>query len=183
MNSLTIKERQEMFRRIDILRACPEDVSPVYLLAIETLALTGMRTCELYRLTSDRLDVQRGLIKVRAAKGSVDHFVPVPIPFITRLKAHYDAHGSFWPQYSESTANRLLRAFWERIRVRLLSTRGQEISLHGLRASFAQQIYQKTGDIVLTQQLLGHRSLGSTTSYMAAVDITAQRSRLLKVLS
>ena len=46
-------------------------------------------------------------------------------------------------------------------------------TVHSLRHRFAIRLYQRTGDIYLVQQALGHRSIASTTVY-ARVD----RSRL-----
>ena len=44
---------------------------------------------------------------------------------------------------------------------------------HSLRHRFAIRLYQRTGDIYLVQQALGHRSIASTTVYARA-----DRSRL-----
>ena len=40
------------------------------------------------------------------------------------------------------------------------------ITTHSLRKSFAQRLYDKTGDIYLVQELLGHRNISTTQKYL-----------------
>ena len=40
------------------------------------------------------------------------------------------------------------------------------IATHSLRKSFAQRLYDKTGDIYLVQELLGHRGISTTQKYL-----------------
>ena len=40
------------------------------------------------------------------------------------------------------------------------------IATHSLRKSFAQRLYDKTGDIYLVQELLGHRNISTTQKYL-----------------
>ena len=40
------------------------------------------------------------------------------------------------------------------------------IATHSLRKSFAQRLYDKTGDIYLGQELLGHRNISTTQKYL-----------------
>ena len=55
------------------------------------------------------------------------------------------------------------------------------IATHSLRKSFAQRLYDQTGDIYMVQELLGHRSISTTQKYLgvnyadakAAVELIA----------
>ena len=40
------------------------------------------------------------------------------------------------------------------------------IATHSLRKSFAQRLYDKTGDIYMVQELLGHRNISTTEKYL-----------------
>ena len=40
------------------------------------------------------------------------------------------------------------------------------IATHSLRKSFAQRLYEKTGDIFAVQEMLGHRSVATTQKYL-----------------
>ena len=41
-----------------------------------------------------------------------------------------------------------------------------KLATHSLRKSFAQRLYDKTGDIYLVQELLGHRNISTTQKYL-----------------
>lgn len=41
-----------------------------------------------------------------------------------------------------------------------------KLATHSLRKSFAQRLYDKTGDIYLVQELLGHRNISTTQNYL-----------------
>lgn len=41
-----------------------------------------------------------------------------------------------------------------------------KLATHSLRKSFAQRLYDKTGDIYLVKELLGHRSVSTTQDYL-----------------
>ena len=58
------------------------------------------------------------------------------------------------------------------------------IATHSLRKSFAQRLYDKTGDIYMVQELLGHKNISTTQKYLgvnyadakAAVELIALMS-------
>ena len=41
-----------------------------------------------------------------------------------------------------------------------------KLATHSLRKSFAQRLYDKTGDIYMVQELLGHRNISTTQKYL-----------------
>lgn len=41
-----------------------------------------------------------------------------------------------------------------------------KLATHSLRKSFAQRVYNKSGDIYLVQELLGHRNISTTQKYL-----------------
>ena len=59
---------------------------------------------------------------------------------------------------------RRLGEWMEKARVR------RKVGPHGLRHSFALGLYARTGDVLLVQRALGHRSLSSTLIYARASD-------------
>ena len=42
---------------------------------------------------------------------------------------------------------------------------GKNISVHGLRHTFATSLLERTGNLALVQQSLGHRHISTTTIY------------------
>ena len=51
-----------------------------------------------------------------------------------------------------------------------------KIATHSLRKSFAQRIYEESGDIYLVQELLGHRSVATTQKYIGVNYATAKET-------
>ena len=41
-----------------------------------------------------------------------------------------------------------------------------KLATHSLRKSFAQRVYNKSGDLYLVQELLGHRNISTTQKYL-----------------
>ena len=49
-----------------------------------------------------------------------------------------------------------------------------KLATHSLRKSFAQRVYEQSGDIYLVQELLGHRSVSTTQKYLGVNYATAR---------
>jgi integrase len=149
-------------------------------LVLETLIRTGVRSIEAVQMTANDLDPETGTLQVHAAKGSKDHLVPLPQTFAKRLHAHLTKYGTLIGYY---TATKSLEDRTRRLRdifARNRSLFPPNTSLHSLRAAFAILIYTKTRDIMLTKDMLGHRSLNSTDAYVQIVRTFARRKDILK---
>lgn len=51
-----------------------------------------------------------------------------------------------------------------------------KLATHSLRKSFAQRLYDESGDIYLVQELLGHRNVSTTQSYLGINYATARQA-------
>ena len=51
-----------------------------------------------------------------------------------------------------------------------------KIATHSLRKSFAQRVYEESGDIYLVQELLGHRNVATTQKYIGVNYATARET-------
>ena len=49
-----------------------------------------------------------------------------------------------------------------------------KLATHSLRKSFAQRVYEQSGDIYLVQELLGHRSVSTTQKYLGVNYATSR---------
>ena len=49
-----------------------------------------------------------------------------------------------------------------------------KLATHSLRKSFAQRVYEQSGDIYLVQELLGHLSVSTTQKYLGVNYATAR---------
>ena len=136
---------------------------------------SGLRVSELVQLRIEDLDIQRGLIHLRGAKGRKDRFTILPptmIPLLHRYAQEYRLGRSGWlfPSGFSSThlATRSIQAVFERAIV----TAGIEkpVSMHTLRHSFATHLLESGTDLRYIQELLGHQSLRTTEIYAHVSD-------------
>ena len=51
-----------------------------------------------------------------------------------------------------------------------------KLAIHSLRKSFAQRVYEESGDIYLVQELLGHRNVSTTQKYIGVNYATARET-------
>ena len=51
-----------------------------------------------------------------------------------------------------------------------------KLATHSLRKSFAQRVYEQSGDIYLVQELLGHRNVATTQKYIGVNYATAREA-------
>ncbi len=51
-----------------------------------------------------------------------------------------------------------------------------KLATHSLRKSFAQRVYEESGDIYLVQELLGHRNVSTTQKYIGVNYVTARET-------
>lgn len=140
-------------------------------LVLELLYQTGCRASEVINLRKNQVDFYRGQIRV-IGKGNIERVIPIG-KRIRRLLQKYrkitratndtpyffttDNGGKMYPMF-----------LWRLIR-RYFKAPG--ISAHTLRHSFATHLYQNRAPIKAIRDLLGHRSLTSTETYLH-LDIT-----------
>jgi len=131
---------------------------------------SGLRVSELVQLRIEDLDVQRGLIHLRSAKGKKDRFTVLPptmIPLLHQYAQDYRLGNSGWLFPSGMSprhlATRSIQAVFERAVVSAGITK--PVSMHTLRHSFATHLLESGTDLRYIQELLGHQSLRTTEIY------------------
>ena len=131
---------------------------------------SGLRVSELVQLRIEDLDIQRGVIHVRSAKGRKDRYTVLPptmIPLLHRYAQEYRLGTSGWlfPSgfSSKHLATRSIQAVFERA----VKSAGIEkpVSMHSLRHSFATHLLESGTDLRYIQELLGHQSVRTTEIY------------------
>jgi len=141
---------------------------------LETLYSAGLRVGELTGLNVEDIDLDSGLAVVRG-KGKRERLAPLGKPALAALKR--------WLQWREQVAQRKFRATTAvflnkngsrltsrsvgRLLEKYLALAGLDprTSPHTLRHSFATHLLDRGADIRSVQELLGHRSLGTTQIY------------------
>ncbi len=141
---------------------------PGFLLGIDLF-----RPSRLYGQTSNSLgealaievgdvDLRRGVISVRKAKGDRPRVAYVPAELGARLAA--------WIEGRDGRLFPLSARHAQRVIERMAREAGVTASAHALRHSMAVRVYRKTGDLEVVRAALGHASIGTTVRYARAEE-------------
>jgi integrase/recombinase XerC len=174
--------REEMER----LLAAPPSETPLGLrdrAILETLYSAGLRVSELTGLNVDDLDLADGLATVRG-KGKRERLALLGPPAVAAIRAWYEMRAALAGHrartlpavFLNKNGTRLSSRSVGRLLEKYLARAGLDprTSPHTLRHSFATHLLDAGADIRGVQELLGHRSLGTTQIY---THVTTQRLR------
>ena len=138
---------------------------------------TGIRLRSALALEVDDLDFDQGEIRLRAAKGNRDDRVVMPDDVAELLRTHLGdrTNGSV---FTSSTGKALSPRHVQRRFQALVKRAGitRKVTPHSLRHSFGMEIYKRTGDILVVQQAMRHRSIQSTLAYARADQERVRRA-------
>lgn len=151
------------------------------MLAVETGAgqhavafggLAGLRVQESVSIKRDQHKISRSrrVLEVHGKGGKI-RIIPVSTELDEYISA-MPASGRLVP-----LCNSGARAAVTRIakKAGVVAHDGGDVSSHDLRATFATEVYNKTSDIRLVQELLGHASVQTTQIYIGISDDAADR--------
>lgn len=139
-----------------------------HLCILSMIYACGLRRSELRNLKPGDIDSERGLLKIRQAKGMKDRMVPVPDKLIGMLRQYYKAYRpQEWlfegrtkgSQYSHASQAKVLKVALHAAGIK------KPASLHWLRHSYATHLLEAGTDLRLIQELLGHKSPTTTQIY------------------
>jgi len=159
-------DASEVQRLVTILQE-GEDASRQRDRALFTLMLaTGIRIGSALGLDVEDVDMERGELLLRRAKGSRVDRVFLPQSVMPALAALLKKTGSGalfrnggGHRLTARHASRRLAKLFDQAKINRVN------GTHALRHTFATGLYQRTGDVLLVQRALNHRSLDSTLTY------------------
>ncbi|MBK9386568.1 MAG: tyrosine-type recombinase/integrase [Planctomycetes bacterium] len=129
---------------------------------VRLLLGTGLRLGEALGLEVGDVDLARGVINVRRAKGDRPRTAYVPRELVPRLADWIrDREGRLFP-ISGRHAQRVIGRMARETEI--------SASAHALRHTVATRVYARTGDLGVVQQVLGHASVATTGRYARAED-------------
>jgi integrase/recombinase XerC len=175
-------------QRDDMLRllSAPPGESPLGLrdrAILETLYSAGLRVSELTGLNVDDLDLDDGIATVRG-KGRRERLALLGGPAQSAIRAWLETRSALGGLRADTqpalflnkNRTRLTSRSVGRLLEKYLGQAGLDprTSPHTLRHSFATHLLDAGADIRSVQELLGHRSLGTTQIY---THVTTQRLR------
>ncbi|MCE0557562.1 site-specific tyrosine recombinase XerD [Motilimonas sp. E26] len=140
---------------------------------LELLYATGLRVSELVNLSTDRVSLRQGVVRI-VGKGNKERLVPMGEEAVYWLERFFnEARASLLKETSSDVVFPSTRAqfmtrqtFWHRIKhyskVACIST---HLSPHTLRHAFATHLLNHGADLRVVQLLLGHSDLSTTQIY------------------
>lgn len=140
----------------------------------------GLRRSELIALGPGDIDRDRMLLTVRQAKGFKDRIVPISsrlVEMIDTYKARYRPvvylfEGQYQGQhYSAASIEKVFKMAVQKAGIK------KNISLHGLRHSYATHLLEAGTDLRYIQELLGHKSSKTTEIYTHVTEKSIQKIR------
>jgi integrase len=141
---------------------------PKYRALFMTCYAAGLRLGEACHLRVEDIDSQRMVLRVRAGKGGKERLTVLSPRLLEVLRAYWRlAKPRLW-LFPGATPNRPValdtaRSVFHNARAQADLPRGY--TPHSLRHSFATHLLDAGTDLVLIQNLLGHRSIETTSRY------------------
>ncbi len=129
----------------------------------------GLRRSEVLELLPSDIDHDRKLVQIRQAKGFKDRLVPLSdklIQMVDQYMLHHkpvkylfegQTRGS---RYSPASLEKIFKAAFQKAGINK-----KDITLHGLRHSYATHLLEAGTDLRYIQALLGHKSSRTTEIY------------------
>lgn len=137
---------------------------------LTTIYATGLRVSEAAALLVSDLDVERGLIRVRAGKGQKDRFVMLAPRLLEALREYWRARrpqsAFLFPGQSPVRPIRTKSIFFAVRKAARLAGITKRVSPHTLRHCFATHMLEAGTDVRMIQGLLGHACLKTTAGYL-----------------
>jgi integrase/recombinase XerD len=139
-------------------------------ICVQLLGRLGLRRNELRLIQIGDFDLARGTVKVHAKGGHI-HTVPLGFPTLKKDVETYivgRAAESYLLNPKGDERRPMSNAAVHKWFKQALRTAGlsESIQLHEMRHSAGNNLWRESGDIVLAQQLLRHRSVETTQLYL-----------------
>ena len=140
---------------------------------LEVLYASGLRVSELVGLTMERVDLNRGLVRI-TGKGNKERLAPLGEEAMSWLQEYFErarpeltggrpAAAVFCTRRGGAMTR---QAFWYRIRHYAVKAGIRKpLSPHTLRHAFATHLLNHGADLRVVQMLLGHSDLSTTQIY------------------
>ena len=140
----------------------------------------GLRRSEVITLEPEDIDRDRMLLSVRQSKGFKDRVVPVSAKLVEMIDLYvsryrpvvYLFEGQYQgSRYSAASIEKVFRMSCEKAGIK------KNITLHGLRHSYATHLLEAGTDLRYIQELLGHKSSRTTEIYTHVTEKSIQKIR------
>lgn len=138
----------------------PARIKPWLVLA----AYAGLRACEVATLEAEDIRRDLGVLIVREGKGGKQRAIPMHPIVVEALKDAPASGPVFRKEHRDEPINARLVS---QIANNWLRRIGADGTFHSLRHRFATRVYAVSGDLRITQELMGHADPQTTAIYTA----------------
>jgi integrase/recombinase XerD len=164
----------------EVKRVLDAPVNEKHRVMLSLIYACGLRRSELIELVPGDLERDRKLLRIRQSKGFKDRVVPISEKVIQMIDLYithfrpekYLFEGQYrGDRYSASSLDKVFKEAVKRAGLR------REVTLHGLRHSYATHLLESGTDLRYIQELLGHKSSRTTEIYTHVTTKSIQKIR------
>jgi integrase/recombinase XerD len=127
----------------------------------------GLRRSEVINIKLTDLDIERGILNIREAKGNTNRMVPVPQKIWEKIRTYNNSYkpdiylfeGQTGGKYSVESVYAVFKHSLKLAGIK------KDVGVHSLRHSYATHLHEGGLDIRYIQELLGHKSSRTTEIY------------------
>lgn len=168
-----VLSEQEVFQILNVTS------NPKHRLVFSLLYSTGMRISELIGLRIQDVDIDRGVVHIKNAKGKKDRIttigvqlIPLIRDYLARFKPNYwFFEGPYRKRYSASSIRATLGRSVKKAGIL------KHVTPHTFRHSYATHLLEQGTDTRYIQELLGHNSIETTAIYAKVSNKNLQNIR------
>ncbi len=150
---------EEAVRLLKVLEEWPCRESAAF---VKFTLLTGLRRGELFKLTWDDVDFERGMVTLREPKGGKTQTIPVS-PDALNVLRELEVTSNFVFPGKDGAQRTDFKGPW--LRIRKAAGLPDNFRFHGLRHHFASTLVSAGYDLHLVQRLLTHKDSRTTQRY------------------
>jgi integrase len=165
---------EELSRLLDILENWPRKDTVAF---IKFALFTGLRRGELFKLTWDDVDFERGMVTLREPKGGKTQTIPVSPPALAVLKS-LEVTSSFVFPGKNRQQRTDFKGPW--LRIRKAAGLPENFRFHGLRHHFASTLVSAGYDLLVVKELLTHKDVKTTQRYAHLQQAALNSGELFK---
>jgi len=147
---------------------------------LTTIYGCGLRLMEGARLRREDVDRERGTVRVREGKGRKDRYVPLSEELAKTLESHCREYGiKDWLFPGQKAGHYISPGTIGRGLKLALSRSGvaKPATVHTLRHSYATHLLEQGVNLRVIQEVLGHKSVKTTTIYTHVTQAGQQKLR------